>query len=214
MAKSFFKVLCALEEEVIPSDKYSSETKAIVFDVIAFVEGGTITNANIAKFICKNFRLDNKAMLQAYNLSVPSEKAISTSTLRSYISRLSNELYDVFGLNIYDIFIKNDLKKQRKIRSLVNISNLRDLSFKDLFIEVVDERASTGLVRSDMTIDDCEEELEVLRTLTKNHLRGIISDLDAGKLAYIKRVMNTPLVNSKSLNYDKIALLQYFADSK
>ena len=214
MAKSFFKVLTSLEEEIVlsGSSEYSSETKSIIYDIIAFVEGGSITEANIAKFICRNFRLDNKSLLRTYNLSVPYEKMISTSTLRSYISRLSNELYDIFGLNIYEIFKENDLEKQRKIKSLLNISDLEDLSFKDLFIEVVDEVASTGLYNSNICLDDCEEELKVLKSLTKMHLRESVSSLDANKLAYIKRILNKPIVNSKTLNYDKINLLQYFND--
>ena len=214
MAKSFFKVLTSLEEEIVlsGSSEYSSERKSIIYDIIAFVEGGSITEANIAKFICRNFRLDNKSLLRAYNLSVPYEKMISTSTLRSYISRLSNELYDIFGLNIYEIFKENDLEKQRKIKSLLNISDLEDLSFKDLFIEVVDEVASTGLYNSNICLDDCEEELKVLKSLTKMRLRESVSSLDANKLAYIKRILNKPIVNSKTLNYDKINLLQYFND--
>lgn len=214
MAKSFFKVLATIEDEIILSEssEYSDETKSIIYSLIAFVEGGTITEASIAKFICRNFRLDNKSLLRAYNLSVPYEKMISTSTLRSYISRLSNELYDIFGLNIYEIFKENNLEKQRKIKSLLNISNLEDLNFEDLFVNIVDEKASTGLVNSNICLDDCEEELKVLKLLTKMHLREMLSGLDANKLAYIKRVLNKPIVNSKTLNYDKISLLQYFND--
>lgn len=215
MAKSFFKILTCLEEEIVLKEgsAYSEETKEIVKEIISFVENGSITDANIPKFVCKNFRLDNQALLRAYNLSVPYDKMISTSTLRSYVSRLSNELYDIFGYDFDEVFINNDYEKQRKLRSLANISNMENLSFQDLFIDVVDEKASTGLVKDNITLADCEDELKALKKLTRAYAKSIVEGLDASKLAYIKRVLNKPIINSKNLNYDKIDILRYFDDS-
>lgn len=214
MAKSFFKILTDIENRVIlsPESTYSDETKEIVQGVVSFVESGSITDASIAKFICKNFRLDNQSMLRAYNISVPYDKMISTSTLRSYISRLSNELYDVFGLNFYEIFIENDINKQRSIKSTLGITDLEDLSFKDLFIGAVDDKASRGLICNNITIDDCEKEIEVLKLLTNSHVEELLSQVDANKLAYLRRVLNRPIINSKALNYEKVELLQMLKD--
>lgn len=218
---NFFKELADCEKMIFVEKSCSScdgevweklkETRHLLARLIQFVESGELVSSSEAsKFICKNFRLDSVEMTKAWNIKYQSDK--SNNTFRSQISTLSRKFYKLFGHDIYTLFAIQDADGLQKIKVKLNALQSVDISFDDLFFSELSSicRGDGEIASSNLHVEDCNAELEFMRKILKSRFISALGKYDVNKLAYIRYILNTPLVDSKGIciNEQKIKMLK------
>ncbi len=216
MARTFFRELSSLENEVILTGShnvdgslvaYKEFTKDVLSKVIRFVECGDYFNSKVAKVICANFRLKNSEMLNIWHAS---GHGSNDSAFRTYVSIYSSRLYDLFGKNFYEVVVTEDMQRLTHINNTLKALEIDDWCFDDIFIPLVSASVPRGTPLKVFKLEDCKAELQILKRLTKRYVNDLIDTLDVDKLAYLKHTFNKFTINSKKINKDKIELLEFF----
>jgi hypothetical protein len=219
--ENFFKELADIEEVVLvkkyyvtpigESITYTDSTQRLLLKLIRFVQDGRYVSSSTATaFICMNFRMSSVQLAKAWNLENNAEK--SANTFRSQISTLSRKYYKLFGGGVYNAFMNQINEELAVIDMKLAVMCGKDVMFCDIFLSEMEEYCKdySETVSYDFDIEDCKAELVLMGKLTRNNFETAFGRKDAKKLGYILRVLNTPVINPKTLrvNDEKVKILR------
>jgi hypothetical protein len=218
---NFFKELADIEEVVLvkkyyvtpvgESITYTDSTQRLLLKLIRFVQDGRYVSSSTATaFICMNFRMSSVQLAKAWNLENNAEK--SANTFRSQISTLSRKYYKLFGGCVYNAFMNQINEELAVIDMKLSVMCGKDVMFCDIFLSEMEKYCKdySETVSYDFNIEDCKAELVLMGKLTRNNFETAFGRKDAKKLGYILRVLNTPVINPKTLmvNEEKLNVLK------
>lgn len=222
MAKSFFKNLVVMENVVLSDepkrlmkdgsyDFYSDEAKQLVVDIREWLLKCNFTTSKTSRFICQNYNKTCEVITNLWNKTA--KKSKSAKTFNSQISTLSSHLYVMLGSDCFDAIIQDNHKMMEEVRLRLNLFT-EDITFNDYPIEMFKYYVSDTYSGKTYTLDECEQEIKMLKTLRRSTLSEYMEKADTDKLAYLKVLLNTPLLNqhTKKLNEQKMELIRRLDD--
>ena len=209
---NFFKELNNCKKAIMEESgaSYSSETIQILAELIDCVQSGVLCGrSNSYRFICKHYELNASVMANLWRCQTGSEKV--SSTFRCQMHNLSNIMYRAFGEDIFEIFYSQDAERLHQLRVKVLAISTKDVSFENIFFfEIADSCKGSGkTLSSELNLEDCKDELKLLRQLKGDRFKKALAGKDAEKLSYIRDVMNQPLVDSETMdiNLEKLKVM-------
>ena len=218
MAKSFFKNLVVMENVVLSDVPtllqkdgtyvyYSDKAKQLVVDIRSWLLNCDFTKSKTSRFICQNYNKTCEDITNMWNRTAKKPKNIKTFS--SQISTLSSHLYTMLGSDCFDIIIRDDAEKLDDVRLRLNLFT-EDITFTDYPIEMFKYYVSENYSGKEYTLEECEQEIKMLKTLRRSTLTEYMEKADKDKLAYLKILLNTPLLNqhTKRINDKKMELIK------
>lgn len=218
MAKSFFKNLVVMENVVLSDVPtllqkdgsyayYSDQAKQLVVDIREWLLNCDFTKSKTSRFICQNYNKTCEDITNLWNRTA--KKAKSIKTFNSQISTLSSHLYVMLGSDCFDIIIQDDSEKMKDVRLRLNLFT-EDITFTDYPIEMFKYYVSENYSGKEYTLEECDQEIKMLKTLRRSTLTEYMEKADKDKLAYLKILLNSPLINqhTKKMNDKKMSLIK------
>lgn len=210
--ESFFKTLSKLESVILVDEEteYLAETKAALYEVIRYVESGQFSSSITNKFIAREFRITRISDLtNKYNSLYCTDK--TESAMRSQVSTASTQLYQLFGTNISDVFITQDLKRIETILDIIDMLDGYPRGANDYLIQEILEETTTR--NTSYELCELKDTIKMLRPLLKRSVDNILEEVDKDKLGYILYILSSPLTSNKrrSVNNEKLEILQEFS---
>lgn len=213
--RSFFSKLRAVESGIIGNEDYSTDIQNNLQKLIHIIESGKLYKSEIGKFLCVNFRKSPEQLLKLWNSKHEYEK--NPNTLRSQISNSSKQLTSIFGSDFDKAFYEKKEKEICRISDLVKaLWNGVDIDFDDMYIGEVRDMLLSDKVSLYYRVDDCIEELNILKKLTKANINEILNCVDINKLIFLRSILIKPLIGSRAgdINYRKIEILKKLNEFK
>lgn len=217
MAKSFFKTLVVVEN-LVKSDEpklmkdgamtfYSEDAKALVTAISNWLLDCNFTKSKTSIFICQNYQKDCEGLTNLWNRTATKKK--SPKTFNCQIATLSSHLYKMLGTDCFDAIIADDKEKMKEIQLRLNLFK-EDITFTDYPIEMFQYYVSDNYSGKEYTLEECDKEIKMLKTLRRTALSEYMEQADSDKLSYLRNLLNTPLLNqhTKKVNEKKLALIQ------
>ena len=209
---NFFKELNNCKKVVMEQTgtEYTEETVLILAELIDCVQSGVLCGRSDSyRFICKHYELNASAMANLWRCQTGSEKV--SSTFRCQMHNLSSIMYRAFGEGVFELFYSQDMEQLRQLRVKVLALSTKDVSFENIFFfEIADSCKGSGkTLSSELKLEDCKDELKLLRQLKGDRFKKALAGKDAEKLSYIRDVMNQPLVDSETMdiNIEKLKVM-------
>ena len=209
---NFFKMLSKCKQDIIEQTgtDYSDETVLSLTDFISCVQSGVLCGRSDSFcFICKHYELNSSALAELWRRERGVEK--SPCTFRCQIHNLSSKLFKLFGSDVFDTFYSQDSERLHQLRVKVQALSLKDVRFEDVFFfEMSNAYIGYGKIpSSDYRVEDCLDELKLLRQLKKERFKQALAGKDIDKLLYIRSAMSRPLVDADTMevNPEKYAIL-------
>ncbi|MBE5828929.1 MAG: hypothetical protein E7305_05625 [Butyrivibrio sp.] len=196
MRESFFRDLKFVESAMLGKivnieNDYSAETKAVVRELIRFVEGASYAPGGkngASAFICKHWRLSVKELSEEW---AKLGKSKSLSAFRAQISNLSKILYSYFSKDaMAAIIVRDDASEIKRVLMALRYERL---SFAELFPEV---NALAEYPDKNYEIEEIRDELSLLVTITR--IRNAYKKMDPNKLGYIKQILDGRLIDNRN----------------
>lgn len=199
MAQNFFKTLANLEGDILGSneDRFGIDRVDVLKKLCSFVSSGYITNSVAEQFICKNFRNDYKGITELWN-AVGSNRKKGANTFRSQISTLSSKFYSL--LKVSDDELNRAFRqtgydeKFEFIKKFMSLYYLDDLSLDSRFSFSLHEYLMGYDYENEYPLDECKDEIALLRFMDSSNLLSVFEACDKDKLAYLLSRMRAPLI--------------------
>ena len=214
--RNFFYSVGQLEEKVLKDGTYisegvrktySNETKSAVSGIIEYLRGASFTRSKQSAFIARNYSLSTNELVDLWN--VDHEPKTSSNTMRGTISVASRSLYAIFGNGVFEELLNDDSARILSVLAgLGSGSSSFGSLFSDTAVLYVSHCKSDGA--KEYTAEELETEVYVLSGFLRSESDRELAVADRGKLAYIKRVLDRPVLSDGKLNSVKVALLQSF----
>lgn len=217
MSKSFFKQFVLIENLVKSEEPklmlkdgtytyYSEDAKNLVTEISNWLLECNFTKSKTNIFICQNY---NKSCEGLTNLWNKTNKPKSKRTFQCQISTLSSHLYELLGSDCFDAILRDDKDKIKEIKLRLNLFT-EDITFTDYPIEMFQYYVSSEYSGKEYTLEECEEEIFMLKTLRRNALADYMERADSDKLSYLKVLLNKPLFDQhlKKVNQKKLELIK------
>lgn len=225
MAETVFKVVKDLEREDL-FRSLSSEAKVALKHLVSFIESGVYSDSDIEKYIARNFRLSAQKLTEDYNsrhLGSPKKP----ETFRSQISRMSLSLSSILGIKsseLNEAFVNGNEVLFQRIEALIHAFSVESIDVAERF-SLLQGYLPTEISDTKYAIEDCQEELKILRTFDKLMIDRLLSGVNKDKLAFLISELSKPLytrersAGEKStvisiINEEKLALADQFALTK
>ena len=181
-----------------------------------FVASGFVSRSSTAKFISEHWYLPTPVMCKALNSSQGAN--FTADSLRVQVNLLSNQYCELFPFSVADAFEKGIVKQLDYINSvcnaLLNYDTENEIVANTVVAsEVVNSVDEYGDTVKRYSLSDCENELRVLKMLSKGNIYGYLDECDKEKLAYLIQNLNSPLLihkkgeRLKTLNTVKLDIL-------
>lgn len=209
MLRSFFAEMRLIDKQINKGDiEYTQLCKDTFIKLVGLMEAPYFLDSTVQAYITKNWRLNCAELTRKWNNESIKEK--SSNTMRSQVSTLSRQLYQIFGETYYASFITDNRYELENIRSIISFIEISNISFDDLFIKGVTERCNPYSA-NEYSIEDCIPELAFLSKFQRVAINEEADRLSEDKLAYLRKVINQPLVNSikGEINAPKIQAVKY-----
>ena len=210
--KNFFKELryiksCLSQGQYEADGKlynYSKETNAIFNRLVEMVKACPFTNAKASKFVCENWDKSAKEM------SLLGTESRAEETFRTHISNTSKLLYSLLPCFSADIFISESFEKLHELECCMDAMELSFSIPEEVFISEVCNYIDYRSDSCSFSLEECENEIALLRLLTKSNIYSKLDDIDPEKLSFLLRILNqkTTHIRSHSVNTDKVLLLK------
>ena len=186
---------------------YSDQAKQLVVDIREWLLNCDFTKSKTSRFICQNYNKTCEDITNLWNRTA--KKAKSIKTFNSQISTLSSHLYVMLGSDCFDIIIQDDSEKMKDVRLRLNLFT-EDITFTDYPIEMFKYYVSENYSGKEYTLEECDQEIKMLKTLRRSTLTEYMEKADKDKLAYLKILLNSPLINqhTKKMNDKKMSLIK------
>lgn len=212
--KSFLRELGALEQRIIyDGNSYKPSTKKTLLRLIRYVEGATYTTSLHTKFIARNWRYGSKELLERWNNNEGIDSKKSEVAFRSQISTLSNQLYQMFGSDFFEIFINEDALGITMIDDLLDaLDGFPDNIHDYIHSDIVDEGEEVSWSKS-YDITELKPTIDMIRPYLRSNINDVLLQIDLEKLGYIINAINNPIMNNttRKINTVKIDILREFA---
>lgn len=209
---NFFKMLIKCKQDIIEQTgtDYSDETVLSLTDFISCVQSGVLCGRSDSFcFICKHYELNGTLLSQLWRRERGVEK--SPCTFRCQIHNLSDKLFKLFGSDVFDIFYSQDSERLHQLRVKVLALSTEDVIFSKVYYYEIEDacKGSGKTLSSEPKLEDCKDELKLLRQLKRDRFRKALAGKDAEKLSYIRSIMNQPLVDSETMdiNLEKLKVM-------
>lgn len=143
-----------------------------------------------------NYRHKNQFMLcwgESDNY-VSRVTGLSESTVRYSRKRMSDELYNKFGYDFFNVVLDGSEKSLKEARLRFNIVksnvNVSDYIGKDILDIIKRKGDSLGTIdTSGVSLSDCSEEAKFILKYSKGAIEREARNLDARKLMYLIRIL-------------------------
>lgn len=209
---SFLQKLGYLYGELYTGKKFRFQRKAkeVLLDLVLFVESGIYVRSKGLQFIASHWRMSAPDIHCEWEAGDNPPRAVKT--MYSGKSRLSQKLERMFPFDIVGVFQDARQEELRLISMVISacrigVSRGEDVHLAELF-GIDFAKYCVRPMEGRRRVEDCTEELKVLRLLTRSVLEDCLSQLDGGNLWYIREVLSDRLLsNAGELNLEKARLL-------
>lgn len=208
---SFFTKLRQLEQ-LNRELNISDSVLPLYRDFMSFVENGNFTDSEPVKYVCSNWKLKPREISDKWNSSNAKKKSYNTWGVQvKFTSELLESIFPNFEPMIFHKTNDTDVKANEK-RNIISLTiksiDTPNLYPSDMFIEEIN-KLNTGN-ETEYNIEDCEEELKVLKLLSQDNINNILSKVDKNKLSYILGVLSqkSSVYKNKEFNKNKLLVLQ------
>lgn len=178
--RSFFYNL-----DKVLSDAYSNhndELYNLCYDVKQFVLEGSFTRYKKVKLLLGYWGETDK-----YTASMTGMKE---GTIRVTRRNLSNELYELFGYDFFNVISIGDKKAISDGRYRLGLVRKDISADKFLYREFINEATFGSKRNDDIDIKSCGMEIQFLVKHSKNSIKKELEMLDKDKLAYLIRMLD------------------------
>lgn len=186
--RSFFYNL-----DKVSSDAYNNHNKdlySLCYDVKQFILKGTFTKYKKVKIILSYWgETDN------YTSKMTGMKE---GTVRVTRRNLSNELYEIFGYDFFNLISIGDKKAVSEGRQRLSLASKDISADKFLYRELIDTifcDLGYSDISTDIDIKTCSMELQFLLKHSKRTIEKELSMLDKNKLIYLINMLNNEVDN-------------------
>lgn len=134
--------------------------------------------------------------LSTMRLSGYSEEAmaaqldVNVGTVRTHTRNVSNELYQLFGANFFDM-LSNYADNRLKVGAvLYRVKHQGDMAVTYILPDVVAtvrDRVSGG---GSYPLNECSQEIDLLRRYSRDFLSEALKEVDIGKLMYLIDILD------------------------
>ena len=194
--RSFFYSL----DKTIEDAKVKGNTELCEFcnDVRSFVLEGTFTGYKKVKTL-----LDYWGEPDNY---VAKMTGMKEGTVRQARRSLSNELYELFGYDFFEVIFSGSETAISEGRNRLYIAKMGFSADSFLYREFINDIISKGELRNDIDISTCMLEIQFLVKYSKQSINRELEFLDVNKLVYLIRMLN----NEVGLPSNIRSLIKYF----
>lgn len=185
--KTIFNMLRQLEQTA-----ETKKQKAAYNCLVDFIENAKFPATEVEKSICKDWRLSSKEM------AAKSLKK-SESAFRSQIYTLNSKIIGILGYDVDAInnaFVNEDDAVLNRISDISTASGV--LHQGDFGCSLLDFIPETAQVYS---IDECQDELKLLKAFEKQSLIQLLSGYDLNKLRWLLTQMREPFYIKENKSY-------------
>lgn len=178
--RSFFYKLDTLSYDAVSSE--NKQLQNLCYDVKDFILEGTFTRYKKVKTILSYWGHPDNYVTKMTNMK--------ESTVRVARRNLSNELYELFGYDFFEVVRDGDDKSISEGRARLSLAKRGFHSENFLYRELIDTVRSKALVEDDINITSCANEIQFLLRHSKQNIEKELSHLDLGKLLYLIRMLD------------------------
>ena len=213
MRRNFFQVMRIVNKDYENGSLCSSSEK-LFSRLIESVESGGFSNSDITKFICQNWKLDYKELTSFWNGLNGTEK--SKDTFRSQVSTISAHLFTIFGDVQPSVFgnpnelSSEDISIRERLVAILDSMITEDTFAKNIYILEVLNYFEDLDAKDSFPLSECENELKVLKLLTKSNIYSLLDTCNSAKLKYILSIMIQPLTSNRyrTVNLEKLEIMR------
>lgn len=203
MATTFLKIVASLEKDYLISTNKSDDvmpetTKTILRRFVQFIEQGVFTDSEVEHFILANFRLSSKDIQKKYN-QIHFEKKKSVEAFRSQISNLNSYLVALFKVSaneLNDAFTTNKIEVLKKLVDIMDAFEVGDFNLASRFPFISQGYLPADETQSTYTVEECQAEIQLLKTLDIKNIDEMISEVNMDKLVFVLQTIRQPLVSN------------------
>lgn len=224
MKANFFRMLALCEKDILDKDwfqdvngvyrSYGNKTQEAVLRLVAYIEDGGVFHAKVPVFICRNWRMSPKELTELWETETGRQKRVDT--FRGQVSEASVQLYSIFGDGIFEDLLLDDTETARSVSGTVSILKAGDTGFAGLESAEVLGYLTGRAVTKKFGLDECADEIRLLRKYCRPAVRKELAKVDLEKLCYLKSVLDQPLLDkdTKCMNNEKSELLRMIGGVK
>ena len=213
MGKTFFSVMQQVQKD-INRGVISNDSVTLFNRLKETVETCDFTSSKATKFVCKNWNSSSKDLVDKWYGLTGGTK--SKHTFRSQISTASTLLFSIFGNIQPSVFgdlaelSEEDLAIRHHLVDTLNSFVIEDVFAYNLFISEVLNYFEDSEPTARYTMEECTNELKILKLLAKTNIYKLLDTCDSDKLKYLLSVLIQPLtsIKNRSVNTDKLAVLR------
>lgn len=203
MATTFLKIVASLERDyLISTSKTENEmpdaTKTILRRLVQFIKQGTFTDSEVEHFILINFRLSSGEIQKKYN-QIHFEKKKSVEAFRAQISNLNSYLVALFKVSaneLNDAFTTNKKEVLKKLVDIMDAFEVGDFNLTTRFPFISQGYLPADETSSVYTVEECQAEIQLLKTLDMKNIDEMIREVDIDKLVFVLQTIRQPLVSN------------------
>ena len=203
MATTFLKIVASLEKDYLISknkteNEMSDTTKTILRRFVQFIEQGVFTDSEVEHFILANFRLSSKDIQKKYN-QIHFEKKKSVEAFRSQISNLNSYLVALFKVSaneLNDAFTMSKTEVLKKLVDIMDAFEVGDFNLASRFPFISQGYLPADETTSTYTVEECQAEIQLLKTLDIKNIDEMISEVNMDKLVFVLQTIRQPLVSN------------------
>lgn len=208
--KSFLSELARVEYEVYEANphRYSQHVKDSLKALVEFVESGKLSKSRHVKFILKMFRYSPKEMQRRWNSNEGLGTNKSLEAFRSQVSAISNQLYQIFGTDVFEAFSGNKVCLNA-LDDVLDALEFPDVLHDYLWIGIEEEIKDVVCSKS-YTIKELQSTLNAVKPYMRKNVIATMDSIDKDKLAYIIKVLRQPLTSNRTRRacVEKVELLK------
>lgn len=161
---------------------HNKELYSLCYDVKQFVMQGTFTNYKKVKTI-----LGYWGETDSYTAAMTGMKE---GTIRVTRRNLSNELYELFGYDFFNVIAIGDKKAIADGRYRLGLASKDISADKFLYREIIDTINRNSNYNDDIDIKSCSMEIQFLIRHSRSSVNKELEMLDKDKLAFLIRMLN------------------------
>lgn len=224
MKANFFRMLVLCKKYIVDEDsfkdekgayrEYGAKTKEAFHRLVGHIESGSVFHAKVPVFICRNWRMRPKELTELWESETGKKKR--EDTFRGQVSEVSVRLYSIFGDDVFENLLLDDIGTARSVSGTISILKAGDTGFSGLESAEVLKYLSGHVVTKKFGLDECADEIRLLRKFCKPAIQKELAKVDLEKLCYLRSVLDQPLLDrdTKCMNSQKSELLRMIGGVK
>ncbi|WP_035768933.1 hypothetical protein [Butyrivibrio sp. NC2002] len=191
---SFFSYLKIIDREIMRDSEFDEICRLAIQRLKSFVESGACARGYNTAWICQRWQLSVKELREEWEKQTGVNK--SEAAFRSQICSLSKTLYKLFPEEDFGEILSGDMAEGQAPRMINTLDALEydNIPFCTLFSEEINTKALKG-DWEDYSIEELHDEIRVLKAYRT--VMDKIMTLDTNKLSYIKRVIDSKVVDEQ-----------------